>query len=249
MSIPANRKFTRLILSTHSQWVESLTLYYRLQTYPDALLAIETEEVQAVINLSAEYIPELTSEALISKIKLDVQAKASANVGKLVETALRTGLVFCHSVFDAALNDLLLFHYELAPGDFRERIGERKISFNELDGKDQKQLESKLVAEFLEQKAKESVTKRVQLLFSLCKPTSESLKNSSFPTILYCESKLNSVDLKRHKVVHALDRNTVEFADVNYLKFVFLVCFRAFGKHHNLQLDENEGFEFFAGRT
>lgn len=117
------------------------------------------------------------------------------------ESALdAASLVFAHSIVDGAAFDLCRICYVIAPTDLDRFVDQRKVTLAQLRNGSIEALRAQLIEAFLETLERESLLKKADFLFQICRPPSsfEPIRDYS-----YSRNRLVQLDELRHKVVHS----------------------------------------------
>ena len=113
------------------------------------------------------------------------------------ESALdAASLIFSHSVLDAAAFDWCRVCALACPDDFMPYIGNRQFSLAEVQAAPFSELREKAIGRHLEILERESLLKKLDVLFALCHPP-PSLQNYS-----YDRKRIADLDTLRHDYVH-----------------------------------------------
>jgi hypothetical protein len=107
-------------------------------------------------------------------------------------------LVFMHSTLDASVQDLCAICAIVAPADWERLVGNQKVSLAEVRADGYAALLDKRIAKHLHVLSRQSLVKRVDRLFELCKPTAAS----SRPGYSYDRDRLVAIDRERQNVIH-----------------------------------------------
>jgi hypothetical protein len=107
-------------------------------------------------------------------------------------------LVFMHSTLDASVQDLCIVCPLVAPSDWEAFVAERKVSLAETKAADYQELFKRKLSQHLEALEKESLVKRVDRLFQLCKPSGDYVRRG----YSYDRQRLEQIDRDRQAVIH-----------------------------------------------
>lgn len=108
-------------------------------------------------------------------------------------------LVFAHSVLDDCAWSYLRVSSLAKPADWEPLIIEKKVSLAECYVKSQDTIRKEMIQEKLEQLGNESLLKKLDLLFQLCKPP-RGFAPINYYT--YDRNRLKRIDDTRHQIVH-----------------------------------------------
>jgi hypothetical protein len=178
-------------------------------------------------------------------LKEQTESAVDKSVQNMIEIASRSALVFGHSVLDAALTDLLQFSAEIDGSAFTKYVLDKKRSAKDFLNADSKTLHESLVRDFLEQLGRESVVRKLDVLFGACTPDKSCFADEMYPEFMYDKTRVERVDRQRHDVVHALSKSPVEIEDIFYLDYVTRVAYCTFATRHQVTFDKEAAKEFF----
>jgi hypothetical protein len=116
-----------------------------------------------------------------------IKAMTEGAVGCFEQSLNSAALVFAHSILDSALHDCLWISAFSAPQDWMEYVAKKNIPLSELDTKS----------------PAESLLKKVDRLFQLCKPKKQTYLTNGFR---FDRGRLEKLDALRHAIVHAPGR-------------------------------------------
>jgi hypothetical protein len=239
-----SQKFTRMMLGSHQIWGDAIALLRRLHKHHDLLRKIEAREYEA----GAKYVQMCAMAGMEKEVSilLKEQAESAVNASaqKMIDIASRSALVFGHSALDAALADLLRFSAEIDNSVFIKYVREKKRPAKDFLNTDSKTLRESLVGDFLEQLGRESVTRKLDVLFGVCTPEKSCFADEMYPEFTYDKARVERVDRQRHDVVHALSKSPVEIEDILYLDYVSRVSYCIFATHHHVTLDKDAAKDF-----
>ena len=109
-----------------------------------------------------------------------IQAMTQAAVGSFEQSLDAASLVFAHSILDAALHDCLRLSALAVPEDWMQFVGKRNVALNEIGKKSSAEhLQEAIVGE-LDRLERESLLKKVDRLFQLCKPKKQIYLTNGF---------------------------------------------------------------------
>ena len=132
-------------------------------------------------------------------------------------------LVFMHSALDASVQDLCLVCSLAAPNDWEPFIVEQKVSLSDVKAADFETLFNQRLSQHVEALERNSLVKRVDRLFQLCKPSGYY----SRPGYSYDRDRLEKIDQDRQAVIHD-DGVVLRHVDT-VLKFLFETGLFLFG--------------------
>jgi len=108
-------------------------------------------------------------------------------------------LVFAHSLLDVAVNDLLEITTLTDHSSWCERVAGRKVTIEAIRKNSCENLEKEMIRTALEDLKKESVLKKADTLYSICKPNPAFVGVKEFR---YSRETIGELDSLRHDVVH-----------------------------------------------
>ena len=129
-----------------------------------------------------------------------IQAMTQAAVGSFEQSLDAASLVFAHSILDAALHDCLRISALAAPEDWMQFVGKRNVALNEIGKKSSAEHLREAIAGELDRLERESLLKKVDRLFQLCKPKKQIYLTNGFR---FDRDRLKELDNLRHAIVHA----------------------------------------------
>ncbi len=227
------------------QWIDAMLLFLRLQDHREVLVATETKNFAEQCEFVLPFVTQGKEDEFAEMMNQNTTGVIEKNVQRLVNSALKSTLVFGHSVLDAAVTKLLRFIADLNPHAFESDVQKKTLSIEELMSKDKQQLLSAAIDKFLKDSEKVSLRKRIELLFKMCPPSPNALSVKAYPEFVFNMDRLGDVDAIRHRVVHELSDDPVEYEDIVYLKYVTRVVHQVLAHHHQLKLNEEEGLAVF----
>jgi hypothetical protein len=141
-----------------------------------------------------------------------IKAMTEGAVGNFEESLDAAALVFAHSILDSAVHDCLWISAFSAPRDGMEFVGKRSIPLSELETKSPAEHLKAAVSSELDRLERESLLKKVDRLFQLCKPKKQTYLTNGFR---FDRDRLQRLDALRHAIVHApgMRRQFAELAD------------------------------------
>ena len=146
-------------------------------------------------------------------------------------------LVFIHSALDSTAHDYCRLCAMLAPRDFLPFVGAKKLALEEIEGQSFEALLTNLITVYLTNLEKESLLKKVDFLFQLCRPPSGYAPMEGYS---YSRARLESLDDLRHKVVHSagqLERLPNGDQDIEFLFKTNYFLFGLVNERHGVKVD------------
>jgi hypothetical protein len=108
-------------------------------------------------------------------------------------------LIFAHSLLDGAAMDWCRVCSLARPTDFIQAIGQKKVSIVDIQHTPWSDLLKQAIGDYLNTLEKESVLKKLDLLFRLCKPPTGFVGVVGYN---YDRSRVAALDALRHRYVH-----------------------------------------------
>jgi hypothetical protein len=108
-------------------------------------------------------------------------------------------IVFAHSLADSAAYDCCRVVASLAPTDWLPRVENRTLPLSEIKGRSFDELLNHKLNEFISDLERDSLLKKVDLLFALCRPPKKWAPIKDFT---FDRDRLESLDRLRHEIVH-----------------------------------------------
>lgn len=132
-----------------------------------------------------------------------IKAMTEGAVGCFEQSLNSAALVFAHSILDSALHDCLWISAFSAPQDWMEYVAKKNIPLSELETKSPAEHLKVAVSIELDRLERESLLKKVDRLFQLCKPKKQTYLTNGFR---FDRGRLEKLDALRHAIVHAPGR-------------------------------------------
>jgi hypothetical protein len=146
--------------------------------------------------------------------------KASNQVQAHERTIDTASLIFAHAALDAGVSELCWIAALARPEDWADCIAKKKVPISDLEALSPAQIRNRELAEHLRNLERESLPKRVQRLFALCKPNPSAEYVIGFK---FDGDRLASLDTLRHRLVHHEEKES-DFTSVESdLEFLFQV--------------------------
>lgn len=147
-------------------------------------------------------------------------------------------LIFAHSVIDEAVFDYCRLAADAFPNDWIRYIKERKVSIKELVGSSSSTVIQKKVAEYALSLNMESLPRKVDILFAVCKPPKDwaIFENGE----IFDMKRLKKLDRLRHAIVHGRSkakRLPKGDDDILFLRKVAYVAMGLLNFKYNFRLD------------
>lgn len=147
----------------------------------------------------------------ISKTLTDAQVRSARAA---VDAA---SLVFMHTTLDVAVSDLCEVVALISPEAWDDWIGRRQVNLERVRQSPYAEIRQQAIADALVALRKESLMKRIDCLFSFCRPPAdhELLRGFQFDSV-----RLRALDHARQEAVHGRGPETVASITVDDLEFL-----------------------------
>jgi len=133
------------------------------------------------------------------------------------ERALAASLIFAHSILDGIVMDLCKIYRTASPQEWLENVKDRKISLGEANGKGFEELVTPALDLYLDQLSRESLIKKIDVLYSKCKPAPGW---TSIPGYVFDRARIERLDKNRQDIVHRYQTDSkLSDRDVYYLLY------------------------------
>jgi hypothetical protein len=129
-----------------------------------------------------------------------IKAMTEDAVGSFEQALDSAALVFAHSILDSAVHDCLWISAFSASRDWVEFVGKRSIPLSEVETKSPAEHIKIAVSGELDRLERESLLKKVDRLFQLCRPKKQTYLTNGFK---FDRDRLERLDTLRHAIVHA----------------------------------------------
>jgi len=170
-----------------------------------ALAPAHTEVVEVIaadpnynkmfINLDGSWSP--WTEEFKRSICAGITVTAVSNARKAIDAA---SLVFAQSLLDESAWSYCHVCALVAPQDWEPLIEAKKIDFAAVRGKSAEAIRDELIQLTLGQLERESLLKKVDMLFRLCSPPKNFAPIGNYT---FDRDRLEAIDNKRHRIIHA----------------------------------------------
>jgi hypothetical protein len=175
--------------------------------------------------------------------------RVSGGVERLAETLTGTqrdqfqaavdaaSLIYAHSLVDAAAHDYLRACRVVAPTDFLQLMGDRKVSLRDVSTSTFDEVLRPKLNDYLSELERESLITKVEKLFALSQPPAgfDPVENYA-----YDPDRLKRLDEKRHDLVHgagpAAPIPTID-ADLEFLERTQIFLFTLVNERYGIKLD------------
>lgn len=141
--------------------------------------------------------PSSLSDDLKQFIRASMTVTAVANARKAIDAA---SLVFAHSLLDDFVWSCCRVCSIIAPQDWDPFVEKKKVHFAMLRGSSAEAIRDELIQETLSQLERESLLKKVDMLFRLCNPPKDFAPMSNYT---FDRKRLAAIDNQRHRIIHA----------------------------------------------
>ena len=155
------------------------------------------------------------------KMGADMTTKQLALFGAAIDAA---SLVFVHSGVDATISDLCRVTHLIDPSRWRPFVEAQKVSLSELNSASPDELWKARLQTHLEALEQESIKKRTERIFAICKPSNTFDPIGKFK---YDVTTLERLDKLRQDIIHGSGPTTIPNCDaeLEYLVKVGLFFF------------------------
>ena len=207
--------------SIHKSWLDSLK---KISDSSDRGPFIDSEAKE-------KFFKEVGGVYSLAKKMTDNQIK------KFENTINASSLVFVHSILDNSAYECCRITLILSEDKWQKKIRNKKITFDELDKKSIDVLKKEKLSEYFKQFEKESLLKKIDILFEMCTPPPE------FDPIInyrYDRERLVNFDKLRHKIVHdQIPENILPKGDeeLYYLQQTNFLFYSLINKKYNLKFN------------
>jgi hypothetical protein len=197
---------------TFSRFTKNWTFITSLRQFGDVTFPF-AEEVLGQIH--TDYIERISVDPEYKKLIVkfdgsesnwdeDMKNLMRTGMTELVVTNARAGidaasLVFAQSILEDCAWSFLKTCALASPADWTPIISEKKISYTELSGSTPEAIREELIHDKLDQLERESLLRKVDLLFRLCSPPSGFAPIKDYA---YDRDRLENIDLARQAIIH-----------------------------------------------
>jgi hypothetical protein len=246
----ANRRYGRVFRTLTQRSVDT-SLLRRLTKL--GLPLAQAQLAESNLRFIQDFVegPEFEKYFLDKKLALEFVGGVTGMAGSMTSTQLSSyqasvdaaSLVFAHSAVDAAASDLCWVCFLIAPDDWLPYIRAQKVSVDDVRNTAVDDLLRGRIEKTIEQLEQESILKRADRLFELCRPPSGFDSPIGFK---YDRSRLETLDRLRHDIVHGEVRPgalaNVE-RDVGYLFQTGLHLWAIVNHRYGVQIDVRHFFD------
>lgn len=159
------------------------------------VIAADPNYNKMFVNLDGSWSP--WSEELKGLMSTGITATAVSNARKAIDAA---SLVFAQSMLDDSAWSYCRVCALIAPQDWEPFVEAKKIDFAAVLSKSSDAIRDELVQVALSQLERESLLKKVDMLFRLCNPPKDFAPIDNY---IFDRSRLEAIDNKRHRIIHA----------------------------------------------
>jgi hypothetical protein len=149
------------------------------------------------------------------------------------------GLVFMHSMLDAAASDLLRTCALVARDDWAPLVESKTVTFGNAQTKTADQILRELVEVRLAELEHEPLIKRLDRLHALCRPEPGTRLESGY---VYSRSRVEQLDEARHKIVHGdgpILGGAISDEDIRFLFDTVIYASIIVSRRYGLKADPN----------
>jgi hypothetical protein len=159
----------------------------------------------------------------------------AADIALLRISVDAASLVFMHSALDAAVTDLCRVCSLVASQDWEPFISKQKVSLEEVKAIGYADLLGSRLTTHLESLSRESLLKRIDRLFELCRPST-----TTRPGYAFDRARVETIDRERQEIVHG---EGLEFSNIDetldYLLQTGLFLFGMVNERYKVRFDPN----------
>jgi hypothetical protein len=166
-------------------------------THAEAVEAIAADPEYKKIIVKLDGSPSSWSNELKRFIRVGMTETAISNARKAVDAA---SLVFAQSMLDDSAWSYCRACSLIAPGDWEPFLEAKKIDFVTVSTRSAEAIRDELIHAMLVQLERESLLKKVDMLFRLCNPPEGW---SPVANYVFDRSRLEAIDSQRHRIIHA----------------------------------------------
>jgi hypothetical protein len=177
---------------------------------------------------------EFVKSARFSKALGNALAQRSVRVAD--ETIDAATLVFAHTMLDEVLSDCCRIAFLAKPDDWHGFVKKRKLEAGLLNASTGEKIIEDLCWDFVCQRQRESMVRRLQILNQTCAP---HLRNQRIPTAWIKKDALGEFDCLRHNIIHGKPFSTKVRAiedRVYFAKMVGLSVLSLVSRAHDLMV-------------
>jgi hypothetical protein len=182
-----------------------------LRQVADVAIPIAAQPLSAI---HRDFVDQLSVDPQYKKIIVNLDGSEATwddDTKNLLRTAMTAGvmtsakaaidaasLVFAHSVLDDSAWSYLRVCAIACPADWEPIIAEKKVSFADL-GRSLDAIRHDMIREKIERMERESLLKKVDLLFQLCRPPKDYAPVNDY---VYDRGRLEKIDDARNGIIH-----------------------------------------------
>lgn len=201
-----------VLSDTFARFMKNWTLIVSLRQVADVALPIAEEPLAAIhadvvelISIHPQYkkiIVKLDGsettwgEGTKNIVRTGMTSVAITNASAAIDAA---SLVFAQSILDDCALSYIRVCSLANPADWESIIAEKKSSFANYRGKTQDVIRDEMIQEKLKQLERDSLLKKVDLLFHLCNPHEGYAPINNYS---YDRDRLEKIDGDRHGIIH-----------------------------------------------
>jgi hypothetical protein len=246
-----NYKFTK-IWYIYSQKFSSVHTFRRVAELglPKATPELYKEYTDLTMNLlsSDKYLSnrkKFIEEGWVEKTPNFLLKNTINTFNSAIDSA---SLIFAHSILDAVAFEYCQLIAEDSPMSFKEKLSNKKLSLSDISNNSYEDLLKLQLNKFLEDFERESMLKKFELLFYLCKPPEvyEPLENYK-----YDNKRISELDKLRHDYVHGVgivNKLPNGEEDITYLEKTLYFFTALIQDTFGYKIDQNSLIEFWKNK-
>jgi hypothetical protein len=165
--------------------------------HAEAVEAIATDPDYNKIIVKLDGSPSSWGDELKQLIRAGMTETAISNARKAVDAA---SLVFAQSMLDDSAWSYCRVCALIAPHDWEPFLEAKKVDFATLSSRSDEAIRDELIQAMLSQLERESLLKKVDMLFRVCNPPEGYAPIDNY---VFDRKRLDTIDNQRHRIIHA----------------------------------------------